>query len=229
MRNRTRLLSPCYESSRSHSRRYAKARFSKQEHFQKQLRAEFLRNFECKHLFLPLYDTKAEQTLYFCSFNVAAKLKKNSFITCVFVRCKERKACLNTERTQIRNHYFIIYAWAKRRTKLQNPNFNLASGDGKRRVRESERHLNIWYHGQGDCLYLHPMDEDGMDGGSRAFFILIYFTNCDEKDEIFKREEKAFSLQKNLVVSCLPSCSISNFTRAYSNCYANELNHFKLW
>jgi hypothetical protein len=41
---------------------------------------------------------------------------------------------------------------------------------GRAQARQRERHLNIWYHGQGDCLFLHPMD-DAADGGSRADFL----------------------------------------------------------
>lgn len=49
--------------------------------------------------------------------------------------------------------------------------FDLQLGTaGRASETERKRHLNIWYHGQGDCLFLHPMD-DSMDGGSRAHFL----------------------------------------------------------
>ena len=102
-------------------------------------------------------------------------LKKKTFL-CVFIHNCKRKKTMSKYGLHS-NSEIISFAWKERedeeerQKKQQNSIFNLALNE-----RMERRHLNIWYHGQGDCLFLHPMDS-AWDGGSRAFFIsfFIYF------------------------------------------------------
>lgn len=58
----------------------------------------------------------------------------------------------------------FYFAWTYKWTKEKPAKFNPQPGWRKR---EKNTYLNIWYHGQGDCLFLHPMDVDRRNNGRK--------------------------------------------------------------
>lgn len=121
-----------------------------------------------------LFNTeKAEQTLYFWYFNVAIKLK-TFFLPCVFVQCKERKPCLNTACTQIRNHYFIIYARMAKERKTAK--FDLQLGAIVERERDGEK--DIWIYGITDkviVFFYIPWTTQRTEEAEQIFYLNIFY------------------------------------------------------